>query len=336
MSNIAKRRSVTIIFTIWALFFLITITLSMGYGAKQRIALLRHLERSDKLHYIASAGIKTAIVELRKREKGKTTDNLNDIWNNNEKLFKQIKLSEGECSVNYTYTSNMGVKKVKYGVVDEERKININTENTEVITNIFRLSGATGVEKAEELAQSIVDWRDSDNNERAKGAENYYRGLSAPYQPKNKSFEILDELFLVKGMTKEIFEKIKPYITIYGTGRVNINTASDKVLSALGIDDETVDKILKYRSGADTIEGTADDNIFDDTIKIPSVLSEFSPLSIQGMDKLTDLAMMQKLNVESDIFFIASNASSGNKDANISISCIFQRSSNRVIYWREV
>ena len=42
--------------------------------------------------------------------------------------------------------------------------------------------------------------------------------------------ESLDELLLVNGMTKDIFERIKDYVTVWGSGMVNINTAGREVL----------------------------------------------------------------------------------------------------------
>ena len=55
----------------------------------------------------------------------------------------------------------------------------------------------------------------------------------------------LDEILLVKGMNKEIYDKLINFVTIYGDGAVNINTASKEVLEALGLADSLVDKILR-------------------------------------------------------------------------------------------
>ena len=40
--------------------------------------------------------------------------------------------------------------------------------------------------------------------------------------------------FLVKGMTQQRYDKLINYVTIYGDGAVNINTASKDVLDGLG------------------------------------------------------------------------------------------------------
>ena len=84
-----------------------------------------------------------------------------------------------------------------WGVADEASKLNINTATYDML---LALPGMTP-----ELAASIVDWRDPDDNvTQGLGAENsYYLLLPEPYACKNGPFETLDELLLVKGATKE-------------------------------------------------------------------------------------------------------------------------------------
>jgi type II secretory pathway component PulK len=56
-----------------------------------------------------------------------------------------------------------------------------------------------------ELAASIVDWRDADDEVTSGGAESeYYLLLADPYYCKNAPFETLDELLLVKGATRDL------------------------------------------------------------------------------------------------------------------------------------
>jgi general secretion pathway protein K len=71
--------------------------------------------------------------------------------------------------------------------------------------------------------------------------------LIDPYECKNAPFETLNELLLVKGMTRAIFygltgeetrnigvvEGIQQYLTIYGDGKVNINEASPGIILSL-------------------------------------------------------------------------------------------------------
>jgi len=75
---------------------------------------------------------------------------------------------------------------------------------------------------------------------------------------KNAPFEILEELLLVKGMTREIFEKVKEDVTVFGEGKININTVGKRVLYGLGLEEDCAKKVLSYREGTDGEEGTED------------------------------------------------------------------------------
>jgi type II secretory pathway component PulK len=68
-------------------------------------------------------------------------------------------------------------------------------------------SGARGVlmklpGMTEEIADSILDWIDPDDEPREFGAESeYYSQLDPPYAPKNGPLETIEELLLVRGVT---------------------------------------------------------------------------------------------------------------------------------------
>jgi len=84
-----------------------------------------------------------------------------------------------------------------YGIVDEAAKVNLNAAPLAMLS---KLPGMT-----DELAASIVDWRDGDGTITPGGAESeYYLLLDDPYQCKNAPLETVGELFLVKGATRDI------------------------------------------------------------------------------------------------------------------------------------
>jgi DNA uptake protein ComE-like DNA-binding protein len=84
-----------------------------------------------------------------------------------------------------------------YGITDECSKLNLNTAT---LAMLQRLPGMT-----DEFAASIVDWRDTNSDVTANGAESeYYLRLPDPYECKNSPLETVEELFLIRGVTKEI------------------------------------------------------------------------------------------------------------------------------------
>jgi general secretion pathway protein K len=104
-----------------------------------------------------------------------------------------------------------------------------------------------------------MDWKDLNDLHMLNGAEeDYYRSLERPYSCKDGPFDIIDELLLVRGVTPEIlygskdsleeikFEGIEQYLTPWGNGKININTAPVEVLE-IAFDAGTVENILTQR-----------------------------------------------------------------------------------------
>lgn len=195
---------------------------------------------------IAEAGVSAARIALRESGKDFKYDTLNQIWS---RPVPPIELGEGNILVT---------------VEDEERKINVNrlvlpngNAPDEQRLAVFRRL-LTILEIDPSLADAFVDWLDNDDTPRVGGAESaYYLSLPYPYRAKNDLFDTLDELRLVRGMTAERFEKLKPFLTIHSSGKVNINTAPKEILMALSAGQDaadggeigagTADQIIEYR-----------------------------------------------------------------------------------------
>jgi type II secretory pathway component PulK len=116
-------------------------------------------------------------------------------WLDDPDEWYEIELGDGVFSmIRMTPEAD---SKLRYGILDEASRLNLNTIPRDTI---LKLPLAT-----EEIADSIVDWRDTDETPLAAGAENqHYQSLPQPYRCKNGPFTTVDELLLVKGMTPEI------------------------------------------------------------------------------------------------------------------------------------
>ena len=102
-----------------------------------------------------------------------------------------------------------------------------------------------------ELTQPIVDWIDTDINvSLPTGAEDQeYLALDQPYRTANAPFVSSSELMLIKGFSREIFDKLAPYITALPKRvEVNVNTASIPVFAAvIGVDLVEAESIYSAR-----------------------------------------------------------------------------------------
>lgn len=332
----APDKASILIICLWVLFILATFAVYMGYGLRQKLSLARRLEDKASMRFIAEAGIRRAIAEI-KKEPEKSYSALNEAWSNNPAAFKQAPCADARFDVRYDYADEQTQARVsRWGLEDEESKINLNRADRAVLGRLFKEALALDELAAQELAASIVDWRDADSQlsiPLGSAEDLFYRGLAYPYEAKDAEFQAPEELFLVRGMTGDIFERLKGYITVYGSGRVNVNTASRPVLASLGLNRENVDKILAFRAGADRLTGTDDDNIFESVSSIVPKLSQSYSLSEADAAQFLSVADLY-LAVKSDYFTARSIATYGPGKYEAKVTCAFDRS-GKVLSWRE-
>ncbi len=286
-----NNSGVILIVTIWILIILTVLAVGVGHRNTIGVKLNRYAIDRLKSYYLAKAGVQAALRELIKDNMNSQTKNYDTLYQCGisladgqipEDIFKDKPLGEGSYSIKYDREIGGKSQKV-YGLMDEERKININAINAQnqiVLEKLLELLDVDG-ETAKTIASSVVDWQDSDSdltNGEFGAEDSHYMGLEKPYHCKNAKFESLNELLLVRGVTKDLFLKIKDYLTIFNFAyvdlKVNVNTADKIVLLAIaraGADldgsppttqeeaDSMVDKIVDYRAGDDKIELTADD-----------------------------------------------------------------------------
>ena len=99
------------------------------------------------------------------------------------------------------------------------------------------------------IADRVVDWIDTNGEARLSDSE---------ADAKNGPLDSVDELLLIHGISKEDYDKLLPYVTIYGSGKININSALKPVLRCLSddISDELAQRIIDYRKSMPFKEAT--------------------------------------------------------------------------------
>ncbi len=332
-----SQRASILIITLWVLGFLTILVVNLGFMVRTQLQFVDHLQDRLKMYYLARAGIERAVAELYVDE-SEGVDVLNETWANNQQFFKELAFAGGFINVSYKIGNQAEQEEITlYGAMDESSRIDINSVDSDVLISLLERIGKVEAEEAIDLAGSILDWRDKDVAVSTGGAENeYYQGLSAGYQCKNGKFQVAEELLLVKGMTPEIFSKIKGVITVYGTGQVNINTAGFKCLYALGLNSDLCERIIKFRQGSDELTGTEDDYIFKAPVEIMNVGSLFT----EEANQINTLISRNMFKVKSDIFRVSSMGILKNERGSRSreIVCVLKRQKDKapqLLYWHE-
>jgi general secretion pathway protein K len=149
----------------------------------------------------------------------------------------------------------LGSGAFSYRITDEEARLNLNASPPD---RLDRLLQSLGMDKRDRdvIVDSIQDWRDANEEHRLNGAESedYYLKLPVPYRAHNANLESTRELIQVRGVTSRIFNGdqntpgLVDLVTVKSPGStVNINTAGDRVLKALGLADAEIAMIMQTR-----------------------------------------------------------------------------------------
>ena len=107
------------------------------------------------------------------------------------------------------------------------------------------------LELPERLADSAIDWIDSDLQPRTNGGEDNRYLLKQPaHRVANQHFFSLSELRFFPEVTPEIFQQLQPHLSVLPVRTaINVNTASKELLLALSDDlrDSDVEQLLVER-----------------------------------------------------------------------------------------
>jgi general secretion pathway protein K len=243
-----NNRGIALITVILIVSILVAVAIELNRSTRAAIYDAANLSDGIKLTYIAKSGFYGAAALLANSNNNYVT--LRDNWAHAEMLSAQSQT---------LFTDGYFIATVE----DEAGKIPLNKlveDNSGIKDILIRLlrQPEFGLDerKANEIADSIKDWIDADNSVTGYGAEtSYYASLDPPYEAKNAQLDCIEELLMVKGITKEIFTgtKEKPglarYVTADSEGAININTAPKMVLRSLSPDItvELADKMDEYR-----------------------------------------------------------------------------------------
>ncbi|GJL90724.1 type II secretion system minor pseudopilin GspK [Hyphococcus sp.] len=103
-----------------------------------------------------------------------------------------------------------------------------------VIAEFVRLAGFLDISdyEAAAIAEAIGDWIDQDTNRRPQGGEDeYYTALPSPYRTGNQPMTSVTELRSVKGVSREIYGSLKPYVCAQDStepSTINVNMLAER------------------------------------------------------------------------------------------------------------
>lgn len=240
----AQEEGAILLLVIWILALLSVVVLSWAQEWRTELRLSANFRDDRQCHSLAEAGVYYALTKLTAAKFAESQpislDSMDQSaalnpWNGDQRRHL-LELSGG---------------KVEVRVADEGGKININQADELVLRSLLVILGFP-VEKVPVMVDSILDWRSSETRPRAFGAKSpYYLNLDPPYPAKEGLFDTVEELAWVRGFAGIDLSRLSPYLTVQGQGRqINLNTASNEVMLALGLPPDLVSALVQEREFA--------------------------------------------------------------------------------------
>jgi len=332
MTSIASRTEGSIlILTVWTLFFLAALAVAVGSYVSGGLSLARRAAADGYGRAAMIAGVEHASAVL--DADTNQWDGFSEDWAGDGNIdWRGIQLGDSAYRI-YNVTS-MGATNA--GLVDEESRINLNKASKPQLEAAFRIIGKLDAVAASSMAAAVVDWRDEDDEISEGGVESgFYQGLRPGYQCANREFETIYELLLVRGITYEVFDLLSKSITVYGSGKININTSDKQVLQALAeasgadaaIAESIASKIVGFRqSGGQFSEASA--------IGIASAIKGAGILAAEEESVL--MRMLVSLTLKGSCFRGTSEGGRPGHSGVSSVEFVYSREKGRILFWNEL
>ena len=251
VASVARRQRGSALLTVlWLSAALAAIAFSLAITVRGETERASTAVDGLRAYYLARGGVERAALEL--------------LWSISQDPTKRL-IPQYSTQVLYHFASG----DVRVELIPEASKLNVNQETPEVLG---RLMLALGIDpaRASEIVLAIDDWR----GKAAEGGlyDGYYSTQTPSFLPPHASFQEIEELLQVKGVTPEIYYgSYVPYgqqtlsgprplvrssgladcLSVYGArGPVDVNTANPAVLAAVGVPAGAISAILEHRKTA--------------------------------------------------------------------------------------
>ncbi len=317
-----SKDGAALLVALWVLIILSLIVGSFAFEVQLEAMLVSHKRKRFHAEMMARSGIEYARAILDKQSEAKQLE-IEDMEEDKDGFMKAALYIKRGLST----TSEIELGEGSFSVTLEsaEGRLNANMLSREDWLDILEMANVPSTEW-DTMIDCLEDWIDEGDFHKLNGAESddpFYQ--DAGYPVKDGPLDSVQELLLIKGWGpdilygKEADEEgdeifgIAELLTVWGGGKLNINTASIDAMRAAGLSDEKIMEILDKRKGPDGESGTPDDGI--------------KSLNEVGLDS-------NNFTLQSEFVKVTSVGDAFDKQSQI--DCIFlTEGSKAIVYWEE-
>ncbi len=302
MKPLENQRGMVLLLVLVVVALLTALLSEFSFSSLVDLRLAETFRDTTRSYYLASGGVRAGQMLL--KEDTNSYDGPDELWSQGV-----VNYPVGDGTVSITI-EDLG------GKVDLNKLVTgLGNIDPVVKDRCLRLFSDLQLADPAGLVDALIDWLDPDSDEQPLGAESpYYLGLPHPYPAKNGPLDSLDELLLIKGFDSEVVAILAPHVTVYGSDRINVNSASKEVLLALSdqMDEAAVKRIIDTRQ--------------EQPFKNLQQLQQ-----LPGMETLYG-AIYTYIDVKSDTFRIRSLGQVG--DGSRTVEAVVRKTGDKVLYQR--
>jgi general secretion pathway protein K len=257
------RRGSALLAVLWLTAALSAIAFSVANTVRAETERASTAVDSVKAYYLATGAINRAILHIEWGPGYQNPDGSSKFGVSGPITVMQFEFPSGSAVVN---------------LIPETAKLNVNQAPPEQLMNLLVALG-TAPEEAQAITRGIVDWRTGSPGGSFTDFDQYYLALTPSFRARHASFQEIEELLLVRGITRDLFygsyihdlqgqlvrrAGLRDCLSVYGSSSlIDVNTAELAVMQAIGVSPGSAAAIVALRQttpivSSDQISGFAD------------------------------------------------------------------------------
>jgi general secretion pathway protein K len=244
-----QRRGSALLTVLWLSAALAAIAFSVSSTVRAETDRVEAASNGLRAWYLATGAVERGIQWMAWGDSFRNEDGTARFWQYNAPRM------------NMTFPSGSAIVEM----IPESAKLNVNRASVDDLTKVITAVGGDAG-RAREIAGAILDWRGG--SEGASPNDQYYFGIGPTFRARHASFEEIEELLFVRGMTPELFYGnfvaddlvdssrgalyasggLRDCLSVWGSlGPFDANTVSPALMAAIGVPPGAISAIVQRR-----------------------------------------------------------------------------------------
>lgn len=227
-AKLQNRRGFALVAILWLLVAMAALALDDSATARDALATTQNRMNITRASWHAE-GCGEVALAVTDAALGDTLIPASAAWDTLDRALATVNVNQPRCVVTARAAGD---------------RLDVNAADADALVAAFVAAGVTQ-DRADSLADALLDWRDADSVSRPHGAEADWYRAAGRVGPSNRPFIDEDEIHLVRG-----FESANPITDILGVepGKIVLDRAPLPVIAALpGMTPEAVARIAELR-----------------------------------------------------------------------------------------